>query len=132
MAQSENLPSKQPQQLPSETVEKMIALQSEQVKLQYRQMELQSQSLKEQTDIAKAQIVAKTTENDSDIKYLSSESTKSKVFAFAVITSMIGLVILLVLSGRDAIALDIIKTVGTFAAGALSGYGYSKVKGDAD
>lgn len=109
-----------------ETIDKLLDLQTIELELRVQEVNLRRQELEHSAKYAEKSLAAQLEDRKDERQYQRSQ-TRTRFIAVGVFA-----VIVLVFAGyalylnKDAIVLEVVKIVGSFAAGAFGGYAYAR------
>ena len=124
----------QSSQQPPPFIEKWIENQSKEIENRQREIELQKQTDDHNFEYAKLALNAKAKDNEDQRTHVSRQHKRNLTFAAIMTAVLIGFLVYSLHTGKDQIALEIIKAAIFIASGGAGGYALgvrkSQVKGD--
>ena len=121
LEKSETQPS---QQAPPPFIEKWIENQSKEIENRQREIELQKQTDDHNFEYAKLALNAQAEDSESERTHKSQQHTRNLIFIGLMTTALIGFLVYSLHTGKDQVALEIIKAAIFIASGGAGGYAW--------
>lgn len=115
-----------PPQISSETLEKIVEQQTEQVKLNQQELAIQQQSESNKFEFAKLALQAQKEDLTDHRKHQDKQTTKVCIIVAIIIFALSGFLGGALYAGKDQIVKDFLQIVGGIIGGGIGGYGLGK------
>ncbi len=122
-----SVPAKRPE-LSDEAVGKLIEQQARETEVRKLEVDLRLQELRHTSAHAEKILGAQERDREAERNHERRKERAKLIFAAFCILALVALVVLGMYLGKDELISDILKVLGGAIAGALGGYGYSKVE----
>jgi hypothetical protein len=117
-----------PPNLSEEQLTKFLEWQSQETQVRRSEIELRHEELRHNSAHAEKILGAQERDRNAERQFELEKVRTRLMFAGFCILGLIGLILVGLYLGKDALVTDLIKDLGIFLAGAASGYGYSRAK----
>lgn len=114
--------------LSEETIKQLIVQQGHEAQLRGTELQIRKQELEYQSKHATDILGAQERDRENERKHDRKKEHAKLIFAAFCVIVLVSLIALGMYLGKDALVNDILKVFGGLVAGALGGYGYSKVE----
>jgi hypothetical protein len=104
----------------------LLESQQRQAGVRLAEIELEKQKDDHAFEFGKQSIAAKTSDLKDTRAFLSGQTTRTFLFLGFLIASVAGVIVYALMTGKDSVAMEIIKAIVLLSAGALGGGGYVK------
>lgn len=123
-----NVPAARPAELDQATIQRLLDQQARDTEVKRAELELRTQELRHTS--AHAEKILGAQERDREAERLHERKKTKYRLAFSAfcVAALIGLVVAGMYFNKDQLVGDILKVLAGAIAGALGGYGYSKVR----
>ena len=112
----------QPNPLPPEFIEKWIDNQSKEIETRRREIELRAQTDKNQFEYAKLALNVQANDTKKERDHESKQHSKKLIFAGIMVGALLGFLVYSLHTGKDQVALEILKAAIFIASGGFGGY----------
>ena len=114
--------------LPLPFIEKWFDNQSQEIKNKQREIDLQKQTDGNNFEYAKLALNAQAKDSQDDRTHLSKRHNRNLTFIGLLVVAMLGFLVYSLHTGKDQIALEIVKAVVFIASGGAGGYALGIIK----
>lgn len=110
--------------IPTETINRMLDIQEQQMMLRGRELDIQEQDQANQKEMAEKSITAVSADREHERACTLDDKRNLRKNIFWIAIAILVVILLLAWMDKDSIIQDVIK----FGLGALAGFGFSKIR----